>query len=111
MVSYQEALAYARQRLYSLAPPVEHVWVLRNGKRWDQGWYFDCVLEPLRFIDTGQRFGGAPGFLVKDDGSIEGVGWSDPRHRIHAEPDAAPNGGSTMPPRNSRTTEGPLSLN
>lgn len=79
MLPYEEALIHARQHLHSVRRPVEHVWVLRDGKRWDEGWYFTYRPEPRRFIENIQRFGGAPGFLVKDDGTIEVIGWSDPR--------------------------------
>jgi hypothetical protein len=81
MLAYEEALERARNHLYSLRSPVEYVYVLKDGKRWDIGWYFDYVLEPQRFIATGQQFGHPPGFLVKDDGEIEVVAWWDPRHK------------------------------
>ena len=83
MLTYEEALARARNHLYSRHPPIEHVYVLRDGKRWDTGWYFDYALEPVRFIATGQQFGHPSGFLVKDDGEIEAVSSGDPRHKTY----------------------------
>jgi hypothetical protein len=78
MLTYEQALVHARQHLYSLRPPVEWVWVLRDGKRVHEGWYFAYALEPVRFINTeGPQFGGAPGFLVNDDGSVRPVGWQE----------------------------------
>ena len=82
MLSHEEALVYARQHLYGQRPPVEWVWVLRAGRRVAEGWYFDYGLEPLRFIrdHEGPQFGGAPGFLVTDEGEIRGVGWTEHAH-------------------------------
>lgn len=79
MVSHQEALVHARQHLHSLRPPVEWVWKLKDGRRATDGWYFDYALEPLRFVrdQEAPQFGGAPGFLVKDDGSVRVVGWHE----------------------------------
>ena len=44
-----------------------------------EGWYFDYCLEPVRFIheQQGPQFGGAPGFLVRDDGRVRVVGWAE----------------------------------
>lgn len=83
MLSHEEALVHARQHLYSKTPPVDWVWVLRPGKRVEDGWYFDYGLEPVRFIRDreGPQFGGAPGFLVQDDGTVRPVSW-DERPRL-----------------------------
>jgi len=77
MISHDEALVYARQHLYTERPPSEWVWVLRAGHRALEGWYFNYELEPLRFIrdQDGPQFGGAPGFLVTDEGQVKVVGW------------------------------------
>jgi hypothetical protein len=76
MLSHDQALVHARQHLYSQRPPVEWVWVLKAGRRVAEGWYFIYCLEPLRFIrdHDGARFGGAPGFLVTDEGRVRVVG-------------------------------------
>jgi hypothetical protein len=84
MLSHDEALVHARQHLYHKTPPVEWVWVLRPGQRAVDGWYFKYRLEPLRFIQDqkGPQFGGAPGFLVQDDGNVRVVGWPELSHLL-----------------------------
>ena len=84
MLSHEEALVHARQHLHGQRPPVEWVLVLRVGRRVAEGWYFDYALEPLRFIrdQESPQFGGAPGFLVKDDGGVRVVGWHELAHLL-----------------------------
>lgn len=75
MLSYEGALAIARQHLYSMHPPPSRVWVLRHGKRVKSGWLFASAHEPLRFIDDGKRFaGGESGFMVDDSGELHSLG-------------------------------------
>jgi hypothetical protein len=77
MLTHDEALVHARQHLYCTTPPVEWVWVLNPGRRVSAGWFFHYCLQPLRFIrdHEGPQFGGAPGFLVSDDGTVRNIGW------------------------------------
>ena len=79
MLTHEEAAVHARQHLYGMRPPVEWVWKLNPGKRVTGGWYFHYALEPLRYIrdKDGAQFGGAPGFLVQDDGSVRNVSWGE----------------------------------
>jgi hypothetical protein len=88
MLTHEEALVHARQHLYSQRPPVEWVWVLRPGQRVTDGWFFYYGLEPVRFIRTSAfaQFGGAPGFLVGDDGSVRTVGWQELSRLLPPEP-------------------------
>lgn len=74
---YDEALAEARQHLFSRRPPVEWVWKLRHGQRVEEGWFFWYDVEPKRFIrdEDHSPFGGAPGFTVLDDRQVQIVGW------------------------------------
>jgi len=87
MLSHEEALVHARQHLYGARPPVEWVWVLRRGKRVTDGWYFDYGVEPLRFIRDREapQFGGAPGFLVQEDGTVRTVSWSEVSRLLEQE--------------------------
>ena len=84
MLSEKEALVHARQHLYGRRPPVGRAWVLRAGQRVSDGWYFDYALEPLRFIRDQQepQFGGAPGFVVSDDGQVRDVSWGERDHLL-----------------------------
>ena len=77
MLSHEQALVHARQHLYNRKPPLEWVWVLHKGERVKDGWFFYYGLEPLRYIRTSgfPTFGGSPGFVVKDDATVRGVGW------------------------------------
>jgi hypothetical protein len=79
MLSHEEALVHARQHLYSQRPPVDWVWVLRPGQRVAEGWLFYYCLDPVRFIRASAfaQFGGAPGFLVSDEGRVRTVGWQE----------------------------------
>src|SRR5882724_6602939 len=79
MLSHEEALVHARQHLYGRRPPVDWVWVLRPGQRVVDGWFFYYGLDPVRFIRNSAfaQFGGAPGFLVSDEGDVRTVGWHE----------------------------------
>ena len=43
------------------------------------GWFFYYGLDPVRFIRNSAfaQFGGAPGFLVSDEGDVRTVGWHE----------------------------------
>jgi hypothetical protein len=74
MISYEDALVSARKHIEALPPDEDCVWVLREGTRVASGWYFDYAFEAL----PGKELpivGGAPGFLVMDDGSVRVVAW------------------------------------
>ena len=72
VLDYDDALVEARQYLYSSQPPHDHVWLLDQGQRVADGWFFWQSFEPKRLIkDPEARFGGGPvAFTVRDDRSI-----------------------------------------
>jgi hypothetical protein len=76
MITYEEALVYANQHIAGLPPLEDCRWVLREGKRVTGGWYFDHVFEPLPGKEE-PMVGGAPGFIVMDDGGVRIVVWGE----------------------------------
>ncbi len=92
MLQYNAALAEARQHLFSRTPPVGWVWQLNHGQRMDGGWFFWYELESLRFDpdDAGPRFGGAPGFAILDDASVQIIGWTQLPDNLNPNPSCPP---------------------
>jgi hypothetical protein len=74
-------LAIARQHVAELPPIEGFVWRLSQGQRVAIGWYFDYEAErlPTNPPGPGSGIGGAPGFLVADDGAVRVVGWQELR--------------------------------
>ena len=77
----ESVLAIARQHVAD-RPPIEgFVWALGQGQRVPSGWYFDYLFDrlPSNPPGPGSGVGGAPGFVVSDDGSIRVVRWHELR--------------------------------
>jgi len=74
-------LAIARQHVESLPPVEGFIWRLAEGQRVAWGWYFNYEFErlPSNPPGPGSGIGGAPGFLVGEDGSIRVVRWDELR--------------------------------
>jgi hypothetical protein len=94
VLEYEDAQAFARQHVDGL-PPVPEGFVRwhTEGRRVREGWYFDYGLEkvPPNRGGPGSGIGGAPGFLVRDDGQITVVGWARLRGVLEGgEGDPAP---------------------
>ena len=79
MLAYEQAFALAREHLDAQQPPVDWHWVLREGKRVTEGWFFSYELQKVSFFNNpnGARFDQAPGFLVLDDTRIRTINWSE----------------------------------
>jgi hypothetical protein len=77
MLTHEEALPLARRYLEeeALPPPRGYRWVLPKGRRVKDGWYFNFTYEKIGPPKPSDGFGGAPGFLVGDDGVVSVVGW------------------------------------
>jgi hypothetical protein len=79
MLAYEDALAFAKKHLeVRPPPPAGWVWKLPEGQRVADGWYFDYAADRLTPTDgPGSGFGGAPGFLVFDDGEVRPINWPE----------------------------------
>jgi hypothetical protein len=85
MLEYDEARRRAMQHL--LAEPLPHPdyqYRLGDGRRLDEGWYFDYAIACVRDIPAEQQeaFAGAAGFIVEDSGEVRDVAfgeWSERR--------------------------------
>ncbi|MCE9611624.1 MAG: hypothetical protein K8R23_15610 [Chthoniobacter sp.] len=79
MISREEALTKARKHLDGTPPPVDTVWVLEPAQRVASGWYFDYTFDYSSSTHETElpSVGGAPGFLVSDDGAVRVVGWNE----------------------------------
>jgi hypothetical protein len=58
-------------------PPAGYRWVLGEGQRVNGGWYFNYSYEITEPREAGGGIGGAPGFLVRDNGVAVTVGWGE----------------------------------
>ena len=91
MLTYEDALNRAREHLNRLTPPATCNWVLQSGNRVDDGWYFDYVLESAPVVGNQERFGGAPGFVIEDNGQLRLVSWEQlPKLQLQAKKYARP---------------------
>jgi hypothetical protein len=79
MISCDEALTRAREHLDGALPPVDTVWVLAPAQRVSGGWYFDYTFDHSTATPETElpAVGGAPGFLVNDDGAVRVIGWNE----------------------------------
>src|SRR4051812_32467287 len=79
MLPYEKAVALARKHLDEEAPPPPRGYRrrLRDGRRVKGGWFFDYCSEKIGPPKPGDGVGGAPGFLVGDDGVVSVVGWGE----------------------------------
>jgi hypothetical protein len=78
MLCYEDARRIARQHVDSLRPlPEGFARRHTEGRRVRSGWYFDYGVDkvPPNRGGPGSGIGGAPGFLVGDDGQVTVVGW------------------------------------
>jgi hypothetical protein len=78
VLASDDARVIARRHVNGL-PPLPEGFARRHteGRRVRAGWYFDYGVEkvPPSQGGPGSGIGGAPGFLVGDDGQITVVGW------------------------------------
>jgi hypothetical protein len=75
MLTYEEALRLARKHLEDEGPPAPgYRWQPPEGRRARGGWYFPYRYEKLGPAEPGGGIGGAPGYLVRDDGTVDVVG-------------------------------------
>ena len=83
----EEAIALAKQHLVdNPLPHSDYRWRLTDGREVGDGWYFDYAFEPMRPIPEHELgyFGGAPGFIVRYDGTVRNVSWSE--YSAHRKP-------------------------
>jgi hypothetical protein len=77
MLPYAEAVLLARKHLAEDAMPTApgYRYRLLDGRRKSGGWFFDYCSEKIGPPEPGDGCGGAPGFLVGDDGVVTVIGW------------------------------------
>ncbi len=79
-LDYSAVVVLAEAHIVGLPPlPAGFRRVLTEGRRVEGGWYFDSGLEkvPPNEGGPGSGIGGAPGFLVSDDGIVRTIGWPE----------------------------------
>lgn len=67
---------------YLTSHPIGHpdyVWIVGEPRETALGWYFDFRYECLLDLPPENRemFGGAPGFIVRPDRTVQVVGWDE----------------------------------
>jgi len=80
MVGKTEATEIARQYLVANPlPSTKYKWTVPDPVRTSNGWVFEYAYECLDDTppDKWECFGGAPGFLVKEDGSVRDLEWRE----------------------------------
>ena len=88
----ESILAIAREHVTGRPPITGFVWRLYQGQRVSTGWYFDYSVDrlPSNPPGPGSGVGGAPGFVVADDGTIKVVRWHELRTIRDSEPPGKP---------------------
>jgi hypothetical protein len=73
----EEAIRRAKEHLAKNPFPVTGFrWRLGQGTRVPEGWYFDYEFEPTDGVADLPPVGGAPGFVVSDQGRVEDASWN-----------------------------------
>ena len=70
-LTYDQACDLAKKHLSEEPfPHKDYRWKLSNGKQVSDGWYFDYSFESVNDLppDQWEGFGGAPGFIVSEQG-------------------------------------------
>ncbi len=82
MLAYEVARQIARKHVNAL-PALPEGFARRHtdGERVREGWYFNYGVEkvPPNPGGPGSGIGGAPGFLVLDNGEVRALRWGDLR--------------------------------
>lgn len=88
----ESILTIARTHVAGRPPITGFVWRLSQGQRVSTGWYFDYSFDrlPSNPPGPGSGIGGAPGFVVTDDGTIKVVRWHELRTILDSEPSDEP---------------------